>query len=88
MSSARPQYVTYPSAFFGANSVVFSVVYGFFIRPLPVEEPQQLVRIYSPSGEQREIPVDALRDARLDADVPLRGHGSGTSRLRQDPYDE
>jgi predicted permease len=31
----------------GANSVTFSIVYNFFMRPLPVEEPDRLVRIYS-----------------------------------------
>lgn len=30
-----------------ANNVAFSLVNGFFLRPLPVEEPQQLVRIYT-----------------------------------------
>ena len=30
-----------------ANSVAFALINSFFIRPLPVQEPEQLVRIYS-----------------------------------------
>jgi len=31
----------------GANTVIFSLVDGFFLRPLPVADPDQLVWMYS-----------------------------------------
>src|SRR5882724_9497899 len=31
----------------GANSAIFSVVYGVILKPLPYDHPEQLVRIYS-----------------------------------------
>ena len=37
----------------GANTAIFSYINSLFLRPLPVAQPEQLVRIYATSGGQR-----------------------------------
>ena len=41
----------------GANTAIFSFVNTLFLQPLPVEQPQELVRIYGVSSEGRRFDV-------------------------------
>src|SRR5262247_617655 len=50
----------------GANSAIFSVVNGVLLRPLPLEDPDRLIKIWEtfPSGGQTTLSVPNLRDWR------------------------
>ena len=39
----------------GANTVAFSVVNAFFLRPLPVDAPEDLVRIYTTGSDRNDL---------------------------------
>ncbi|MCP3100235.1 ABC transporter permease [Myxococcus sp. K15C18031901] len=43
----------------GANSAIFSVVDAVLLRPLPMDDAERLVRLYSPEGEAKEMPTSS-----------------------------
>ncbi len=43
----------------GANTAIFSVVYGVLLKPLPYSNPEQLVRVYERSAEAPKFPMSA-----------------------------
>ena len=40
-----------------ANTLVFAMVYGVLLRPLPYRDPERLIRVYEQSGPQPKFPV-------------------------------
>src|SRR5690348_747844 len=37
----------------GANSAIFSVIYGVLLKPLPYRDPERLVRVYENNAAER-----------------------------------
>src|SRR5262245_20392447 len=52
----------------GANTAIFSIVYGVLMRPLPYPQPEQLVRIYEEHpGGTSPLGMRWISDITLDA---------------------
>lgn len=64
----------------GANAAIFSLIDGLWMRPLPVEEPQEIVRVYSSSssGELERISYPDYLD--------FRGQSRAVGRLAACEY--
>src|SRR6184192_1691875 len=43
----------------GANTAIFSVVYGVLLKPLPYRDPEQLIRVFETSASQPMFPMSA-----------------------------
>ena len=43
----------------GANTAIFSVVYGVLLKPLPYLHPEQLIRVFESSASQPKFPMSA-----------------------------
>ena len=43
----------------GANTAIFSVVYGVLLKPLPYRDPEQLIRVFETSASQPKFPMSA-----------------------------
>jgi predicted permease len=43
----------------GANTAIFSVVYGVLLKPLPYRDPEQLIRVFETSASQPRFPMSA-----------------------------
>src|ERR1051325_4302496 len=43
----------------GANTAIFSVVYGVLLKPLPYRDPEQLIRVFESSASQPKFPMSA-----------------------------
>ncbi len=56
----------------GANTAVFSFVNSFFMRPLPADEPDELVRVYQFSDSGRRFSTFSYPNY-----VDLRDRGTG-----------
>src|SRR5262245_32252096 len=63
----------------GGNSAVFSLVNGLFLRPLPVENPERLVRVF---GQQDGRPYDVSSYANL-SDLATRSQAFAALTIHQ-----
>src|SRR2546427_6285212 len=43
----------------GANTAIFSVVYGVLLKPLPYRDPEHLIRVFESSASQPKFPMSA-----------------------------
>ena len=43
----------------GANTAIFSVIYGVLLDPLPYRNPEQLIRLFEHSASQPRFPMSA-----------------------------
>src|SRR5437773_708395 len=43
----------------GANTAIFSVIYGVLLRPLPYRDSEQLIRVFETSASQPKFPMSA-----------------------------